>query len=138
MFCILASHLGGGNPPVLKLLCLQSCPLGEQSVNHIELKLFSSRLQAICDEMGGVLRRSAFSPNIKDRLDFSCALFAADGSLAAQAAHIPHTGIDGAALWKSHGEEGISRTDGGVVQSGTHLLGGSGMARPGGHWRSVP
>jgi N-methylhydantoinase B len=58
-------------------------------VNPIELKLFSSRLQAICDEMGGVLRRSAFSPNIKDRLDFSCALFASDGSLAAQAAHIP-------------------------------------------------
>ena len=58
-------------------------------MNAIELKLFSSRLQAICDEMGGVLRRSAFSPNIKDRLDFSCALFAADGSLAAQAAHIP-------------------------------------------------
>ena len=58
-------------------------------MNPIELKLFSSRLQAICDEMGGVLRRSAFSPNIKDRLDFSCALFAADGSLAAQAAHIP-------------------------------------------------
>ena len=58
-------------------------------MNPIELKLFSSRLQAICDEMGGVLRRSAFSPNIKDRLDFSCALFASDGSLAAQAAHIP-------------------------------------------------
>lgn len=58
-------------------------------MNPIELKLFSSRLQALCDEMGGVLRRSAFSPNIKDRLDFSCALFGADGRLAAQAAHIP-------------------------------------------------
>ncbi len=36
-----------------------------------------------------VLRRTAFSPNIKDRLDFSCALFSAQGKLFAQAAHIP-------------------------------------------------
>lgn len=59
------------------------------SMNAIELKLFSSRVSAICDEMGTVLRRTAFSPNIKDRLDFSCALFSVDGKLFAQAAHIP-------------------------------------------------
>ena len=58
-------------------------------MNAIELKLFSSRVSGICDEMGLVLRRTAFSPNIKDRLDFSCALFSADGELFAQAAHIP-------------------------------------------------
>ena len=58
-------------------------------MNPIELKLFSSRVSAICDEMGTVLRRTAFSPNIKDRLDFSCALFSAEGRLFAQAAHIP-------------------------------------------------
>ncbi len=39
--------------------------------------------------MGVALRRSAFSPNIKDRLDFSCALFDARGALFGQAAHIP-------------------------------------------------
>ena len=44
-------------------------------MNAIELNLFASRVTAICDEMGLVLRRAAFSPNIKDRLDFSCALF---------------------------------------------------------------
>ena len=55
----------------------------------IELALFQSRVQAICDEMGAVLRRSAFSPNIKDRLDFSCAVFARNGELFGQAAHIP-------------------------------------------------
>jgi len=58
-------------------------------MNAIELKLFASRVSAICDEMGTVLRRTAFSPNIKDRLDFSCALFSAGGRLFAQAAHIP-------------------------------------------------
>ena len=55
----------------------------------IELRLFAARLQAVCDEMGVVLRRAAFSPNIKDRLDFSCALFTPAGLLLAQAAHIP-------------------------------------------------
>ena len=58
-------------------------------MNSIELSLFQHRLKAICDEMGAVLRGSAFSPNIKDRLDFSCAVFDADGALCAQAAHIP-------------------------------------------------
>ena len=58
-------------------------------MNAIDLRLFGSRLQAICNEMGIALRRAAFSPNIKDRLDFSCAVFAPDGRLLAQAAHIP-------------------------------------------------
>lgn len=58
-------------------------------MNSIELSLFVSRMEAVCDEMGVVLRRTAFSPNIKDRLDYSCALFDAQGELCAQAAHIP-------------------------------------------------
>ena len=58
-------------------------------MDSIELSLFSSRISAICDEMGAVLQRVAFSPNIKDRLDFSCAVFSAEGHLCAQAAHIP-------------------------------------------------
>ena len=58
-------------------------------MNAIELSLFASQITAICDEMGAVLRRAAFSTNIKDRLDFSCAVFDPDGRLCAQAAHIP-------------------------------------------------
>jgi N-methylhydantoinase B len=58
-------------------------------MNPIELALFASRLEAVCDEMGAVLRNAAFSPNIRDRLDFSCAVFDAEGGLCAQAAHIP-------------------------------------------------
>ncbi len=54
-----------------------------------ELNIFSSRLDAVCDEMGLVLRNAAFSPNIRDRLDYSCAIFDAAGELCAQAAHIP-------------------------------------------------
>jgi len=58
-------------------------------MDAIELSLFASRIAAICDEMGAVLQRTAFSPNIRDRLDFSCAIFDARGELCAQAAHIP-------------------------------------------------
>jgi N-methylhydantoinase B len=58
-------------------------------MDAIDLSIFSSRIDAICEEMGVVLRRSAFSPNIVDRLDFSCAIFDAQGGLCAQAAHIP-------------------------------------------------
>jgi len=58
-------------------------------LNAIELSVFASRVTAICDEMGAVLRHAAFSTNIKDRLDFSCAVFDANGQLCAQAAHIP-------------------------------------------------
>jgi N-methylhydantoinase B len=58
-------------------------------MNAIELSVFVSRIESICEEMGAVLRRSAFSPNIKDRLDYSCAVFDGTGELCAQAAHIP-------------------------------------------------
>jgi len=58
-------------------------------MNPIELSLFASRIEAVCEEMGAVLQRTAFSPNIKDRQDYSCAVFDAAGELCAQAAHIP-------------------------------------------------
>ena len=72
------------NPPVANDGNMTGSPL-----NPIELNIFSSRLEAVCDEMGAVLRNAAFSPNIRDRLDFSCAVFDAGGRLCAQAAHIP-------------------------------------------------
>ena len=61
----------------------------DSSPGLIELRVFESRVAAICETMGAVLKRSAFSPNIRDRLDFSCALFSADGRLLSQATHIP-------------------------------------------------
>ena len=59
------------------------------SFNSVELGLFSSRIAAICEEMGAMLGRVAFSPNIRDRLDYSCALFNRRGQLLGQATHIP-------------------------------------------------
>lgn len=54
-----------------------------------EITVFSNLLASLCEEMGAVLRRSAYSPNVKDRRDYSCALFDGEGRLVAQAAHIP-------------------------------------------------
>lgn len=59
------------------------------SLSAVELAILMSRVESICAEMGAVLQHAAFSPNIKDRLDYSCALFDARGDLYAQAAHIP-------------------------------------------------
>src|SRR5579859_134333 len=58
-------------------------------VNPISLEIFRSALTAIAEEMGAVLMHSSYSPNIKERRDFSCALFDTHGRLVAQAAHIP-------------------------------------------------
>lgn len=55
----------------------------------IRLEVFHQLLAAICDESGALLRRCAASPNIRERLDFSCALYDAAGRLVSQAEHIP-------------------------------------------------
>jgi N-methylhydantoinase B len=61
----------------------------EATVTPVSLEIFRSALTAIAEEMGVVLMRSSYSPNIKERRDFSCALFDAQGRMIAQAAHIP-------------------------------------------------
>lgn len=55
----------------------------------VSLEIFKHLFASVAEEMGVTLRRTAYSPNIKERLDFSCALFDAHGQLLAQAAHIP-------------------------------------------------
>jgi N-methylhydantoinase B len=56
---------------------------------NIELQVIGSALRAVCEEMGAVLIRSAFSANIKERRDCSTALFDERGRMVAQAEHIP-------------------------------------------------
>jgi N-methylhydantoinase B len=59
------------------------------SVDAISLAVFRSLFESTADEMGVTLQRAAFSPNIRERLDFSCAIFDANARMIAQAAHIP-------------------------------------------------
>lgn len=95
-------------------------------MNPVELGILAARIEALCDEMGARLRRAAFSPNIRDRLDYSCALFDAGGELCAQAAHIPvHLGSMAYAMRNIVGN--IDWNEGDVIilndpyKGGTHL-----------------
>jgi N-methylhydantoinase B len=58
-------------------------------LDPVALAVMNNRLAAIAEEMGVVLGMTSFSPNIKERHDFSCALFDGHGEMVAQAAHIP-------------------------------------------------
>src|SRR5437870_12179021 len=60
-----------------------------ENLDPISFEILKNSLISIAEEMGVVLRKSSFSPNIKERRDFSCALFDASGELVAQAEHIP-------------------------------------------------
>ena len=55
----------------------------------IKLEIFKHLFAAIAEEMGVVLRKASYSPNIKERRDYSCAVFNSLGGMIAQAAHIP-------------------------------------------------
>jgi N-methylhydantoinase B len=60
-----------------------------EGIDPITLQLYRHRCAGVAEEMGVTLRRTAYSPNIKERLDFSCAIFDGAGRMIAQAAHIP-------------------------------------------------
>ena len=60
-----------------------------ENLDPISFEILKNSLISIAEGMGVVLRKSSFSPNIKERRDFSCALFNTSGQLVAQAEHIP-------------------------------------------------
>ena len=59
------------------------------SVDPIRLEIFKNLFHSVAEEMGAALRRSAFSPNIKERRDYSCAVFNARGDVIAMGDHMP-------------------------------------------------
>lgn len=58
-------------------------------VDPVQLSIFSNLFMSIAEQMGRMLQKTAISTNIKERLDFSCALFGANGNLVANAPHVP-------------------------------------------------
>src|SRR6266700_6148175 len=59
------------------------------SFDPIELAVFKSATRSMAEEMGAALRRTAFSPNIKERRDYSCATFDSSGQVIAMGDHMP-------------------------------------------------
>lgn len=96
-------------------------------MDSITIELYRHRFAGIAEEMGEALKRTGFSPNIKERLDFSCAIFDGDGDLVAQAAHIPvHLGAMKASVTAARGAVATWRAGDVVVLNdpfagGTHL-----------------
>ena len=60
-----------------------------KSVDSTELEIFKNLFHSVAEEMGAALRRSAFSPNIKERRDYSCAVFDSKGRVVAMGDHMP-------------------------------------------------
>lgn len=103
----------------------------EVEEDPVQLSIFAHRFMGIAEQMGRTLARTAISVNIKERLDFSCALFTNDGGLVANAPHIPvHLGAMQSAVrfqveyWNAEGREGIKEGDV-FVSNHPQLAGGS-------------
>src|SRR5882757_8410556 len=58
-------------------------------IDAIEIAVFKSAIHSIAEEMGAALRRTSFSPNIKERRDYSCAVFDRSGQVIAMGDHMP-------------------------------------------------
>lgn len=71
----------------------------DTDVDPVMLEIFNNLFMSVAEQMGATLANTAFSVNIKERLDFSCALFDADGNLIANAPHMPvHLGSMGESI----------------------------------------
>ena len=96
----------------------------ENTLQQVQLELFTNRFRGIAELMGAILERTSFSVNIKERLDFSCALLDENGYLIVNAPHIPvHLGSMGVCVRSVLSE--ISLKEGEVVITNHPAYGGS-------------
>ncbi|KAK3941221.1 Hydantoinase B/oxoprolinase-domain-containing protein [Diplogelasinospora grovesii] len=103
-------------------------PSGEREVDPIVLSIFGHRFMAIAEQMGRALQKTSVSTNVKERLDFSCAIFDATGGLVANAPHLPvHLGSMStcvrrqAEIWKGKLKKGDVIISNHPSYGGTHL-----------------
>ena len=97
-------------------------------VDPILLSIFAHRFMAIAEQMGRALQKTSVSTNVKERLDYSCALFDATGGLVANAPHLPvHLGSMStcvrtqAEIWKGQLKRGDVLVSNHPMYGGTHL-----------------
>lgn len=97
-------------------------------VDPIRLSIFGHRFMSVAEQMGRTLQKTSVSTNIKERLDFSCALFSPDGGLVANAPHVPvHLGSMQFAVryqhkrWQGRLKDGDVLVSNHPVSGGTHL-----------------
>ncbi|KAL2159117.1 hypothetical protein VTH06DRAFT_2876 [Thermothelomyces fergusii] len=100
----------------------------ERDVDPIMLSIFGHRFMAIAEQMGRALQKTSVSTNVKERLDFSCAIFDENGGLVANAPHLPvHLGSMStcvrrqAEIWKGKLKKGDVIISNHPSYGGTHL-----------------
>ena len=92
-------------------------------VDPVRLEIFNNLFMAIAEEMGVALQSTATSVNIKERLDFSCAIFDAEGALIANAPHIPvHLGSMGESIRRIIETRGQGRDGRGIWRGDAYAL----------------
>ncbi len=92
-------------------------------VDPILLEVFNNRFMSVAEEMGLALQTTASSVNIKERLDFSCALFDPEGGLVANAPHIPvHLGSMGESIREILRQRGDARDGRGIRAGDLYML----------------
>ncbi|MFI1355814.1 hydantoinase B/oxoprolinase family protein [Streptomyces sp. NPDC020898] len=112
-----ASTTDDGHLVMERVAVTQSSDLGTE-VDPVLLEVFNNLFMAIAEQMGARLESTAQSVNIKERLDFSCALFDPDGNLVANAPHIPvHLGSMGTSV-----KEVIERRGDGMRPGDTYAV----------------
>ena len=95
-------------------------------VDPVQLSIFSNLFMSIAEQMGRMLQKTAISTNIKERLDFSCALFGPNGDLVANAPHLPvHLGSMSAAVKEQIRRQSGRLIPGDVLVSNHPAAGGS-------------
>jgi 5-oxoprolinase (ATP-hydrolysing) len=80
---VLPEHL------VLEVLDVEAKKASTDAVDPVQLSIFGHRFMSVAEQMGQTMQKTSISVNIKERLDFSCAVFSATGGLVANAPHIP-------------------------------------------------
>lgn len=113
----------------LRLTCdapASNKPMSETEVDPVLLEVFNSHFMNVAEQMGAILENTAHSVNIKERLDFSCALFDARGRLIANAPHIPvHLGSMGDSVAAILGDNANNIRPGDVFMLNTPYNGGT-------------
>lgn len=112
---------------VIELLDAEVKKISAEEVDPVQLSVFGHRFMSVAEQMGETLRKTSISTNIKERLDYSCAVFSEEGGLVANAPHIPaHLGSMSYAIAyqaKKYGKGGLKPGD--VILSNHPIAGGT-------------
>ena len=84
-----ATCVAGGNLLLERVVPLERAEAIGTAVDPVMLEVFNNLFMSIAEQMGATLQNTAYSVNIKERLDFSCAIFDQNGDLVANAPHVP-------------------------------------------------